>query len=96
MISREPPPGVDERVCKGCGRRIWWVTTTAGARIPLDPSPPVYGPCDTPLTAQWCRLPDAKVSHFATCPKANRFSGSKKRDASPPRLGDAGEKKESG
>ena len=68
--------------CKGCGKKITWGETEEGKMIPLDPRPPVY--------EVWMRANDGKtfikrrtdcyVSHFATCPNANEFSGSKRKE----------------
>ena len=61
--------------CRGCGKKIVWGETPEGKKIPLDPSPPTYyydddsGECE--------RTHNIYVSHFATCPFANDFSGSK-------------------
>lgn len=71
---------MNETPCKGCGRTIVWGITKEGIKIPLDPKPPVYEfedvePGDHHLVA---RNKLAMVSHFATCPKASQFSGSKK------------------
>ncbi len=70
-------------VCRGCGKRIVWGITDDGKKIPLDPTPPVYE--FTPLVGETLnglkvrRAATAYVSHFSTCPDANRFSGSKKK-----------------
>lgn len=67
--------------CKGCGKKIIFGQTESGKVVPLDPAPPVF--------EVWQKAPDgttfvkrnlsAFVSHFATCPRANDFSGSKKK-----------------
>jgi len=64
--------------CKGCGKEIIWAKRRAsGKTIPLDPSLPIYafenGECWEP------DLPLA-VSHFKTCPNANDFSASRKKE----------------
>lgn len=51
--------------CRGCQAPILWVTTPTGRRIPLDPQPVLA------LVGQGHVL--GRVSHFATCPKANSF-----------------------
>lgn len=70
--------------CKGCGREIIWALNGAtGKRVPLDAVAPVYlllvgtgkhgeNEC-VPAPAQ------TYVTHFATCSKANEFSGSKRK-----------------
>jgi hypothetical protein len=72
--------------CRGCGREIVWGTTEDGKKIPLDPRAAVYmlGPrkiddgdhADGDQIVKRTTL--ALVSHFATCAKANQFSGSNK------------------
>ena len=67
--------------CRGCGKKIIWGETEDGKKIPLDPRPPVY---EVLRTASGEKTPiirrtDCYVSHFATCPKASEFSGSKKK-----------------
>jgi hypothetical protein len=70
--------------CKGCGIVILWARAPEGGAIPLDPRAIVYevheGPGGTLQASKAPRLgKDQKhgfaVSHFATCPKANEFSG---------------------
>lgn len=97
-MTKPLPPGADEGVCKGCGKRIWWIQTTEGKRVPLDPVPPVYWFHWTPGQVcnklenrdpqpEWERSTDqnvqAYVSHFATCPKASEFSGRSKAKETP-------------
>lgn len=42
----------------GCGKMIWWCTTSSGHPMPVDPEP----------------LPDGRYqSHFASCPHAKHF-----------------------
>lgn len=55
--------------CQGCGKRIVWGETKDGARVPLDPVPPVYK-----FVNGYLERVDASVSHFATCSVANKFS----------------------
>jgi len=75
-------------VCRGCGKSIDWGVTPEGKKIPLDPSAPVYVITERSSRpdGSWGvqRTQDAMVSHFITCPDANRFSGSKRKvDARP-------------
>ena len=75
-------PKEEGATCRGCGKPIVWAIDPDGKRIPLDPKPPVYrlwpSGCTVNSTDQdQCqRDRGAMVSHFATCPDANRFSGS--------------------
>lgn len=73
--------------CRGCGRDVVFVTTNDGKTVPLHPVPPVFHRVHDPDTGRafWWRDGSdgggertAFVSHFATCPKANDFSGSRR------------------
>jgi len=74
--------------CKGCGKPIMFARTSDGKTIPLDPRPPVYlvtenadgATCDRigPGQSLFGHPMATMVSHFATCPKASQFSGSKR------------------
>jgi hypothetical protein len=69
--------------CRGCGKPIVWAVLVDGKKIPLDPRPPVYDQIGTakdgsPMVQ---RARTCMVSHFATCPKASEFSGSRKEKA---------------
>lgn len=65
--------------CRGCGKpMLWGVDQETGAKIPLDPRAPVYELCaleESTNTFTVRRSKTHHVSHFATCPKANQFSG---------------------
>lgn len=66
--------------CRGCGKGIIWATIqNNNKKIPLDPRPSVY---EYDQTSGECMQssPAFMVSHFATCPKANDFSASKKHE----------------
>lgn len=62
--------------CDGCGADIIWIETVNGRRMPVDYRP-VSGfvlmdtkfESDTPKGISG----SVRVSHFATCPHANRF-----------------------
>lgn len=58
----------NEAACKGCGKKILWIETVDGKRIPLDPSPPVY----SQHYGTWQRNYAAHVTHVATCGKHRR------------------------
>lgn len=66
--------------CRGCGKQIVWGIFQDGPkakRIPLDPRPPCYRALD-PISDGAVRIErerEVYVTHFATCPKANDFSG---------------------
>lgn len=65
--------------CRGCGRKVMFVTTVDGKKVPLDPSAPVYHRVHDPDSGKafWIQESggEAMVSHFATCSHANEFSG---------------------
>lgn len=66
--------------CKGCGKEITWAfNPSTGKKVPLDMSPPFYALVECPetgnLLARQITRKDIGMSHFATCPKANDFSG---------------------
>lgn len=71
--------------CKGCGKKIIWGETEDGKKIPLDPRPPVYHIYRVSNDGKNIirRRTDCYVSHFATCPNASEFSGSKKKESKP-------------
>ena len=72
--------------CSGCGKPIVWAEITkedgTRGRVPLDPRPACY--LTTPDAGDrtiGVRDRTAMVSHFATCPNASDFSGSKRKDS---------------
>lgn len=68
--------------CRGCGADLVWGVTPDGKRIPLDPRPPVYrtGTLLPDGGVRCERDREALCSHFATCPKADQFSGSRRKE----------------
>lgn len=70
-IPLEPTP------CKGCGKLIHFAKTVDGKTVPLDPRPPVYAwtPDGWKRANGKNRPIKALVTHFATCARANDFSG---------------------
>ena len=72
--------GLKTSPCKGCGRPIIWGITPDGKRIPMDARAPVYALTGEKNPGQpdgVVRAFTAYVTHFATCPKASDFSGSR-------------------
>lgn len=62
--------------CKACGAPLVWAEDDAGTRHPLDAKAPTFlAVPDARVGAQCKRMPDVLVSHFATCPGADTFSG---------------------
>jgi hypothetical protein len=74
----------DQGTCRGCGRPILWVLTTAGNRMPLDRSPTERGNVDISSgvavvvsQGQGGGAP-LYLSHHATCPHAAQYRETKK------------------
>lgn len=75
--------------CRGCGRPILWIGTPAGKSMPCDPQPVAFWqrkggmakivtPNGEVVSADLDGLPgmesgEGYISHFATCPEAERF-----------------------
>lgn len=71
------PHGYQATRCRGCGRQVVFVTAE-GKKVPLDPSAPVFvREADGDGGGVWAqdRSGSVLVSHFATCSRANDFSG---------------------
>ena len=68
-----------ESKCKGCGAPIvWGICNVSGKKIPLDLRPQVYrivALANGDVEALKEDPAEFGVSHFATCPMANNFSG---------------------
>ena len=67
-----------QKTCK-CGKRIVWAKTPEGKVVPLDPVAPTYDVRLNLMGDQTAERSSAYVSHFATCPNANDFSGKGRR-----------------
>lgn len=65
MASGSRAPGGGSSKCRSCGAPIVWFKTSAGKKIPVDAA--TVEPEDQQL-----QLP-RHVSHFATCPDADKF-----------------------
>lgn len=67
--------------CRSCGREIVWAETNHGKKVPLDAKGLVFSVLPAPhgLTAVLAepRVMGERlmISHFATCPQANQWSG---------------------
>lgn len=74
--------------CRSCHAPIWWLVTEAGKRMPVNPTPDPSGnlavkgcgflgfrvlKADEDLAAGETR----HVSHFATCPSADKHRSSR-------------------
>ncbi len=74
-------------VCRSCGREIVWKKTQHGKAVPLDPKALVFSVVgDIAVKPTPGVLGETfMVSHFATCPDANKWSGHKPGDPQPER-----------
>ena len=76
--------------CRSCGRPIWWATTDADKKMPLDPTPVKFGGTVV-ITggteyAPKCRVlakgepwsGDRYRAHWSTCPTAAQHRATKK------------------
>ena len=61
--------------CKSCNAHILWVETENGKRMPLDLEPERRFVIEAEAGADpmKARLRNTYVSHFATCPNADRW-----------------------
>ena len=70
--------GLTVSQCRGCHRDVVWAVMEKDGKeikIILDPRPAVYGVTkDADGTVRAHRVETAAVTHFATCPQADRFS----------------------
>lgn len=81
-------PDIRTTPCRGCGKRVMFVTTADGAKVPLDVVAPVFHRIWDPDSQAAFWVSDSQgggertafVSHFATCSHANEFSGSRRRE----------------
>lgn len=62
------PKNTRPSTCKGCDAPMYWITNDRDRRVPID--------CDVEgAHAPTQREDGYGVSHFTTCPDAERFSG---------------------
>lgn len=60
------PAGTPPASCRSCDEEVYWITTTHGKRMPVDCTiDGAYAPTD--------RANGHGVSHFATCPEADKW-----------------------
>lgn len=69
-------------LCRSCGREIVWKTTQHGKKVPLDPKALVFSVVgETAVKPTPGVLGETfMVSHFATYPDANKWSGQHRGD----------------
>lgn len=77
MTTRAPqlfivPVATRPARCRSCGARVFWITTAAGKKMPVDCA--VEGGREPRPASSWPppAVPDSGLgaSHFATCPNA--------------------------
>jgi len=79
MRRKVKPKDARTAKCKGCGANIIWGKDGLNRAIPLDPTPPIYRMSDIRDGQLYVERDEyALVSHFATCPQADLFSGKNK------------------
>jgi len=61
------------QVCKGCGADIIWIKTQSGKSMPVDAKPISGYPAPLLSTVLVHEMVKIHMSHFATCPKADKF-----------------------
>jgi hypothetical protein len=61
------PAGSKERPCQGCAKPIYWIVTEKGHKMPVDCR------ADERCRVATDAMAGSGLSHFATCPKADRF-----------------------
>lgn len=72
------------RPCKACGRNLWIVKGPNGKSLPLDLESHVYEVSVGAAEGAIAQRINAYVTHFASCTKANEFSGGRGRAEPPP------------
>jgi hypothetical protein len=82
---------INTNTCRGCGRQIVFIRMKTGKLMPCDPVGvrfmPMPGAKETYITPdgsaiRGAQAPDGAmgyISHFATCPAADKFRGGRKK-----------------
>lgn len=88
MTDRQATPAFEVVACRSCNARIIWARTTGDKSMPVDAEPVDDG--NIALTMHGHRIvatvtdaptlfgPALRKSHFATCPEADEWRGSRK------------------
>lgn len=77
-MSVKPQHG-DRRNCRACGTPLVFIRDIEGTLHPLDAQAPTYRIEPDAFGVEVAVRADALVSHFATCSKAEQFSGGQKK-----------------
>lgn len=67
--------------CRSCGATVLWVETESGKRMPLDAEPERRFVIEAATDPMKARLRNTYVSHFSTCPQAERWRQRKEEDS---------------
>jgi hypothetical protein len=59
--------------CRSCSADVLWVVTENGTPMPLDFEPVRRFVIDSGVTPMRARQRNTYVSHFSTCPQADRW-----------------------
>lgn len=59
--------------CRSCGATVLWVETESGKKMPLDAEPERRFVIEAGHDPMRARLRNTYVSHFSTCPQAERW-----------------------
>lgn len=59
--------------CRSCGKRVLWVETQSGKKMPLDYEPERRFVVEAGTDPIRARLRNTYVSHFSTCPQAGQW-----------------------
>jgi hypothetical protein len=67
------------RACRACGKALYFVPNEHGKTVPLDAKALTYR-IDLDANGELIAIRSIRsfVTHFATCPAADQFSGSKR------------------
>lgn len=72
------PRGLEPVACRGCGAQIWWAPhPSTGRAHPVSVEYDIVPGCKRPTPS----LDGAGISHFSTCPQADRFRKPKEQSA---------------
>ena len=90
--------GSDAAKCKGCGANIHWVKMESGAAMPVDPLPLKMVILEAQAEGKSPRgkLVEARVPHWATCPKRKEFKKGGKRGKQESEQEEGGEAQDKG
>lgn len=71
-MADQPHRG-ERGTCRSCNAPVLWVETESGKRMPLDAEPERRFVLEAGTSPMRARLRNTYVSHFSTCPQAERW-----------------------